>query len=240
MAERPAQTPNDYHAEFFRLDGELFDRMPAAYLDGAHLPLLYCISHPKLRLNEMQAFRLVRDETDLQLCTDSILRIYHSMTGGTKLEGKNFKTENCRIESAEYVYITTPAEQTAAAMEALCEKYSCLNAPGGEDLDGIFRFLLEFICIHPMEDGNGRLSVFLIQLLLKKAGLRCAPFLPYDFLQNRMYRDVYQKHIIKASGIFYGQKPLEYEAFVRFTEDLLMEAYRLLSEAAGAARFLRA
>ena len=223
MTERTDPAPADLRAEFFRLDKSLSDALPDAFFAGAHLPLLYRFAHPKLRLHEMWAFRLVRDSRDLPLCTDTVLRLYRAMTDGTELEGKGYKTENCCIESADFVYIPTPADQTVETVNLLCEKYGYLNDPGAEDLDGIFRFLLEFICIHPMEDGNGRLSVFLVQLLLKKAGLACAPFLPYDFLQNLMYRGVYQKHIVKASGIFYGQKPLEYGPFVQFTEGLLLK-----------------
>ena len=44
-------------------------------------------------------------------------------------------------------------------MRALCARYAHLNHPKPEDFDDIFRFLLDFICIHPMEDANGRLSV---------------------------------------------------------------------------------
>ncbi len=234
MEKRKDLSGTELIAECRRLDKALDEKLPETYLAGAHLPLLYRFAHPKLRLNEMEAFRLIRDHPELPLSTDSILRVWQAMTDGTALEGKGFKTENCCIESSDYIYIPTPADETAAAMEALCKKYAFLNDPGQEAPDDIFRFLLEFICIHPMEDGNGRLSVFLIQLLLRKAGFSCAPYLPYDFIQNLLARSVYQKHIVKASGIFYGQKPLEYGPFVLFTERLLLKAYQVLSEAADA------
>ena len=237
MTERSDWVPADGSEEIFCLDTALFGKLTDAYFSGVHLPLLYRFAHPRLRLNEMKAFFLIRDCPELPLCTNTILRIYQEMTCGTELEGKGLKTENCCIESEEFVYIPTPADQTADAVDALCEKYVFLNHPQRENLADIFCFLLEFICIHPMEDGNGRLSVFLVQLLLKKAGLQCAPYLPYDYLQNLMFRDIYQKHIVKASGIFYGQKPLEYEAFVRFTAGLLLKAYRFLSEAVEAGQF---
>lgn len=237
MTERKDNWPVASFEEYLRLDRELLKKLPEACRAGAHLPMLYRFAHPTLRLNEMQAFRLIRDHSELPLCTDTILRIYQAMTDGTALAGKGFKTEDCCIESAEFIYIPTPAAQTPAAVDSLCEKYGFLNGPRAEDLDDIFRFLLEFICIHPMEDGNGRLSVFLIQLLLQKSGLACAPYLPYDYLQNLMYRDVYQKHIVKASGICYGQKPLEYEVFLRFTKGLLLKAFHLLSETVDAGQF---
>ncbi len=237
MKEKANHWPAASCEEFFRLDRALYEKLPEVCLAGAHLPLLYRLAHPALRLNEMQAFCLVRDHPEMPLCTDTILRVYRAMTDGTALAGKGFRTENCCIESSEFIYIPTPGAETAAAVDQLCEKYGFLSDPRPENLDDIFRFLLEFICIHPMEDGNGRLSVFLIQLLLQKAGFSCAPFVPYDYLQNLMYRGVYQKHIIKASGIFYGQKPLEYEAFLQFTKGLLLKACRLLSETVDTGQF---
>ena len=233
----------DSSAALFCLDRELSAKLPEAFRAGVHLPLLYRLAHPKTRLREMNAFRLVRDHPELPLSPETVLTLYQAMTAGTALENRGFRTEDCCIESADFLYFPTPGARVAAAIEALCEKYRFLDAsrpseePRPEAPDTIFRFLLEFICIHPMEDGNGRLSVFLVQLLLQKAGFRCAPFLPYDYLQNGLYRALYQKHIVKASGIFYGQKPLEYEPFVRFTADLLLDACRLLLGAAEDGQF---
>jgi len=237
MKERTERAPDLSPEAFLARDRALYEKLPEVFLCGAHLPLLYRFAHPKRRFHEMEAFRLVRDHPELPLCTETVLRLYRAMTAGTALAGAGFKTGDCYIESADYLYIPTPAAGTPAAMEALCEKYRFLNEGRPENLDDIFRFLLELICIHPMEDGNGRLSVFLVQLLLRKAGFRCAPFLPCDYLQNGMYRGVYQKHIVKASGIFYGQKELEYGPFVLFVKDLLLDAYGFLREAVENGQF---
>lgn len=238
MKERTERAPDLSPEAFLARDRALFERLPEVFLAGAHLPVLYRLAHPKLPLREMEAFRMVRDHPELPLSTETVLRLYRAMTAGTALAGAGFKIGDCIIESADYLYIPTPAARTEAAMEALCEKYGFLNDGRPENLDDIFRFLLELICIHPMEDGNGRLSVFLVQLLLRKAGFWCAPFLPYDCLQNGMYRGVYQKHIVRASGMFCGQKELEYGPFVLFVKDLLADAYGLLRAAAESGQFL--
>lgn len=96
-------------------------------------------------------------------------------------------------------YVTASAEHTPEEMNALCEAYACLNEPEPEHFDAIFKFLLAFICIHPFQDGNGRMSALVLQFLLQKAGLSCAPYLPIDLVMNGIYRKRTGQQIRHAS-----------------------------------------
>ena len=51
-----------------------------------------------------------------------------------------------------------------------------------------------------MEDANGRLSVFLVQLLLRKAGLEMAPFLPFDMVLGKYRLQQYQMSVADVGG----------------------------------------
>lgn len=219
-----------------KLDRALEGRLPEAIRDGAHLITVYAGGHPERRFRELSVFRLLRDRTDLPLSTDTILEIYGTLTRGTELEGKGWKSSNSYLTFNDGFYITTPAEETPQAMEDLCEKYRHLNDAGRlqsdpDAFDDIFRFLLEFICIHPFLDGNGRMSVFLLLLLLKNAGLKHAVFIPQDFVQNLRGRELLHLHILKASGVFYGQKPLEYDPYISFMKGTVKESYEILAQA---------
>ena len=222
---------NDLTGKLTEQDHALASELPDAFFHGAHLSLLYALGHYNTRLNEMDVFRLIRDHPELELNVETVLRIYDVLTAGTEYDGHGFKSRQNYVESKDFFYITLTPEETPDAVKTLCARYAHLNHPKPEDFDDIFRFLLDFICIHPMEDANGRLSVFLVQILLRKAGLEMAPFLPFDMVLGRSRLRQYQLHILKASGCFYGQKPIEYDLFVDFAKELVMESYDSLRSA---------
>ena len=222
---------SDLMRKMIEQDRALASELPDAFFNGAHLAFMYALGHYSTRLNEMDVFRLVRDHPELELNVETILRLYDVLTAGTGYGGHGFKSRKIYVESKDYFYITLAPEETPDAVRELCDRYTHLNHPKPEDFDDIFSFLLDFICIHPMEDANGRLSVFLVQVLLRKAGLEMAPFLPFDIVLGRFRLREYQLHILKASGSFYGQKPIEHDLFVDFAKELVMDSYDILRAA---------
>ena len=182
-------------------------------------------------MNEMAALSFLLAHPETELSPETILTLFRLMTEGTALAGQGFKTENNRVTSRDFIYIPVSAEKTPAAIDGLCEKYAFLNHPQGDRTEDIFRFLLEFICIHPMKNGNGRLSALLVQLLLFRAGYRCAYYLPYDIVLHRVHATEYQLRIIQASGMFYGHKDFAYDPFVGFQFRVLGESYQALESA---------
>ena len=64
-----------------------------------------------------------------------------------------------------------PAWETAAAMEELCKAFEeALQDTKIDPLILIPMFVLDFLCIHPFNDGNGRMSRLLTLLLLYRSG----------------------------------------------------------------------
>ena len=216
--------------DLMELDHRVFGKMPPALLEGAHLAGLYPATHPSVRLREMEAFRLLKAHPEMTLSARSALALYDAMTAGTICEGWGFRTCNCYVKHGDFLYIAPSGEQAPRLAEDLFHRYQELNDPGRVQIEGIFHFLFEFICIHPMAEGNGRLSAFLVQLLLQRAGFSCAPYLPYDFIQNRRYYSRFQQHIQTLSGVYYGQKQGDLAPFVRLCENFVELALRLLEE----------
>ena len=214
--------------EFIEQDRKLQKLMTEEFVNGAHLSAFFALFHNHGALGEMNAFRLVRDNSELRLDIKTVLLIYDALTKGTGHEGNGFRERNVYVDSKEFFFIPVTADKTTEEMEKLCKRYEHLNCPNPEAFDDIFRFLLEFACIHPMEDGNGRLSSFLVEMLLRKAGLSMAPFLPIDIVFGKLHGQQYMRQIIRAAGSYYGQKPYEYDGFIRFGRDVLLEAYQIM------------
>ena len=77
------------------------------------------------------------------------------------------------LENGEKIVLFKPLEpyETPSAVEHLCEEYNKAFGEGIVDpLILIPNFILDFLCIHPFNDGNGRMSRLLTLLLLYRAG----------------------------------------------------------------------
>ena len=85
--------------------------------------------------------------------------------------------------------------------------------------------------IHPFEDGNGRFASVVLQFLMQKAHFRCAPFLPVDYLRYGYQMNLFAKHIVYASGAFYGHRPVRSDRFVPYMWDVIDNAYGFLEKA---------
>ena len=177
---------------------------------------------------EMRLFSFLKENKDLEVNIDNIKKMYQVLCNDDKA---SFRKENVHILTDEdKFYIPTSKDNIEKEMIDLCDRYNYLNHPKKEDFDDVFKFVLEFICIHPFDNGNGRLSSFIIQLLLTKFGLENALYLPFDALLNGLYISNTTKEIRKASGFFYKMKEYEYNSYILYMKDILMKSYILLKE----------
>lgn len=112
--------------------------------------------------------------------------------------GEYKKTEN-NIEmfdesgkSLGVVFETTPAYLTPKQMQELVESTSwAFDESSYHPLLIIGNFLVEFLAIHPFQDGNGRLSRILTNFLLLKAGYAYVSYVSHEKLIEDNKADYY-------------------------------------------------
>jgi len=112
--------------------------------------------------------------------------------------GEYKKTENS-VEmfdesgtSIGVVFETTPAYLTPKQMQELVRwTAAALDRKESHPLAVIGNFLVEFLAIHPFQDGNGRLSRILTNLLLLKAGYEYVPYVSHEKLVEDNKADYY-------------------------------------------------
>ncbi len=90
---------------------------------------------------------------------------------------------NATGESVGVLFDTTPAYLTPKEMQELVEwAQEALAEKKYHPLLIVGNFLVEFLQIHPFEDGNGRLSRVLTNLLLLKEGYLYMPYISHEKL----------------------------------------------------------
>jgi Fic family protein len=103
---------------------------------------------------------------------------------------------------AKIMFETTPAFLTAKEMQELVEWTSEAFEKGHfHPLLIIANFIVEFLKIHPFEDGNGRLSRVLTNLLLLRAGYQFVQYVSHEQIVERR-KDEYYLALRKSQETF--------------------------------------
>ena len=118
-----------------------------------------------------------------------------------------------------------PAWETPEAVDGLCRAYE--EAVGKGDMDSLLlipMFILDFLCIHPFNDGNGRMSRLLTLLLLYRAGYIVGKYISIEKLIEESKETYYEALQQSSQGWHEGTS--DYTPFVRYTLGVVAAAYR--------------
>jgi len=92
-----------------------------------------------------------------------------------------------------------PAKETPKAIEQLCLGFRDLSRQNQlPDLISIASFVLDFLCIHPFRDGNGRVSRLLTLLLLYQSGFEVGRYMSLERIVEETKEDYYR--VLKESS----------------------------------------
>ena len=121
-----------------------------------------------------------------------------------------------------------PAWETPEAMDNLCRAYE--EAVGAGKMDPLLlipMFILDFLCIHPFNDGNGRMSRLLTLLLLYRAGYIVGKYISIEKLVEESKETYYEA--LQQSSKGWLEEENDYAPFVRYTLGVVTAAYREFS-----------
>ncbi len=119
-----------------------------------------------------------------------------------------------------------PAKDTPEAMDRLIAAYTDARDDSGIDqLLLIPCVILDFLCIHPFRDGNGRISRLLSLLLLYKNGFDISKYISFEEQINKMKGDYYEA--LKRSSDGWHDNSNDY---IPFIENFLFTLYLCYKE----------
>ena len=84
-------------------------------------------------------------------------------------------------------------------------------------------FILDFLCIHPFNDGNGRMSRLLTLLLLYRAGYIVGKYVSMEMLIEKTKETYYEA--LQASSMGWHEGENSYEPFVKYYLGIMLKAY---------------
>ena len=162
-----------------------------------------------------------------------ILRLHEMMMSFAAYEyGGQYKTDdNVILEidadgNRRIRFRPTPARETPKAMEQLELAY--MDAQSDANINQLLLIpcvILDFLCIHPFRDGNGRMSRLLSLLLLYKSGFDAGKYVSFEEQINN-YKTYYYEALRQSSA---GWDTNE-NSYFPFIENFLSTLYMCYKE----------
>ena len=119
--------------------------------------------------------------------------------------------------------------ETPEAVEKLCEEYDkAINKYGIDPLIAIPVFIHDFLCIHPFNDGNGRMSRLLTTLLLYKSGFVIGRYISLE-KKIEITKEEYYVALQESSQNWHEEKNDD-TAFIKYILGTIVAAYRDFEE----------
>ena len=168
-----------------------------------------------------------RASSFLQLHRD--LYKYSGLTiGGSYKTADNIIQEEDSAGNKVVRFRPVPAWETAEAMQRLCDAFGeALQKPDLDPLLLIPMFILDFLCIHPFNDGNGRMSRLLTLLLLYRSGYIVGKYVSIEKMIEQSKETYYE--VLYESSQNWHEETNDYAPFVRYVLGIVVAAYREFS-----------
>ena len=152
-----------------------------------------------------------------------------SSFGGQWKDSDNIIAEAGANGETHVRFRPVPAFATPDAMRDLCDAYR--NALTGTEHDPLLlsvMFIFDFLCIHPFNDGNGRMSRLLTLLLLYRQGYTVGKYISLEKLIEKTKESYYESLLASSDG--WDENRNDLMPFLRYMLGIVLKAYRDFSD----------
>ena len=175
---------------------------------------------------------------DMPVTVNVIQQLHQSLYKHMAQEGGHWKTTDNEIvekdaegEIVRVRFKAVPAIATPQSMQDLVENNDQALTDGLEAMVTIPLFVLDFLCIHPYRDGNGRVSRLLTGLLLYRAGYEVGRYISLEkrFLEtSEQYYDT-----LEASSQGWHESQHDVMPWMQYFWGVMISAYQLFEDRVG-------
>ena len=159
--------------------------------------------------------------------SEALYKDYNPDFGGRYKDSVNYIQESLPDGTFKTIFISSKPEEVVMLLDNLIYQFNmCAADEECNKLILIAVFMLDFMCIHPYNHGNGRLSRLILHFLLKKYGYDIDDYFAIAYLMKQHlgeYIDAF-----KQSSANWHKSENDYEPYVSFVLKRILEAYRKL------------
>ena len=158
----------------------------------------------------------------LQLHRD-LYKFLGNIEGGMYKTSDNIIREMDSDGNEKIRFKPVAAWETPSSIDELFEAFR--EAKGNVDpLILVGMFILDFLCIHPFNDGNGRMSRLLTLLLLYQAGFIVGKYISIEKIIEDSKETYYEA--LQDSSVNWHENENDYKPFVNYMLGVIVKAYK--------------
>jgi Fic family protein len=176
------------------------------------------------------ALRLIHASSDELPISEATIRELHRISRGDTGDAGEYKTRDIDIIEtspdgrSRVRFKTVSSRRTPKAMRDLITAWDALEGQPVPALVAVAALNLDFLCVHPYRDGNGRVSRLLLLLQCYHAGLQVGRYVSIERIIERNKERYYETLEESSRGWHEGKHdPWPYISYLLY---VLKEAYR--------------
>ena len=175
---------------------------------------------------------------DIPVNANILLQLHKELYKFVPVEGGRWKNVDNEISETfpdgtrRTRFTPVPAFETPAAMQALCD--SLRERRQQEDVDPLILtslFVLDFLSIHPFNDGNGRMARLLTLLLLYQYGFEVGRYISLEKIVESRKEDYYES--LRLSSVRWHQNQQNPFPWINYLLSTILAAYKELEDRVG-------
>lgn len=182
-------------------------------------------------IHESSEFIPLRPSYILQLHRDLFRRASLSFGGAFK-NVQNYINETRSDGTVVTRFTPVTPYETPGAIEAICTAYD--QALANEKVDALIlipAFICDFLCIHPFNDGNGRMSRLLTLLLLYKSGYAVGKYISIEKQIEKTKEKYYEA--LEFADVGWHEAQNDPTSFIRYMLQVLLACYTEFEDRLG-------
>ncbi|MCD7784012.1 MAG: Fic family protein [Oscillospiraceae bacterium] len=175
-------------------------------------------------IHESYEYIPIRASYILQLHRD-LYKYSERSIGGRFKNTQNYIAE-IREDGTQFVrFMPLQPYETPEAIDMICDNFNkAIDACTVEPLILIPTFINDFLCIHPFNDGNGRMSRLLTTLLMYRCGYVVGRYISLESKIEKTKSKYYD--VLEQSGIGWHEGENDSTPFIKYILGIILSAYR--------------
>ena len=175
-------------------------------------------------IHESYEYIPIRSSYILQFHRD-LYKYSEKSIGGRFKNTQNVIAETSSDGTQKVRFTPLAPYETPDAIDAICDSFNrVLDACIVDNLVLIPIFINDFLCIHPFNDGNGRMSRLLTTLLLYRCGYVVGRYISIESKIEKTKSKYYD--VLEQSGVNWHDGNNDPTPFIKYILGIILSAYR--------------